>query len=60
MLKGIIKNIYFSEFTTNTFNDNINQGIYHEIFKDYITEKTNKIEVVEKKGFFSFLKRGNK
>lgn len=60
MLKGIIRNIYFSEFTTNTFNDNINQGIYHEIFKDYITEKTNKIEVVENKGFFSFLKRGYK
>ncbi len=52
-----IKNIFFSEYTTDSFNDNINQNIYHKIFKDYIAEKSNKLEVVEKKGLFSFFKK---
>lgn len=58
ILKQYIKHIYFSEYTTDTFNSNINTDMYHEIFKEYITEKSNKLEVVEKKGLFSFLKRG--
>ena len=43
ILKQYIKHIYFSEYTTDTFNSNINTDMYHEIFKEYIT---------------SFLKRG--
>lgn len=58
ILRQYIKYIYFSEFTTDAFNSSINTEIYHEIFKDYISEKSNKLEIVEKKGFFSFLKRG--
>lgn len=58
ILKDYVKNIYFSEYTTDTFNSSINTETYHEIFKDYIAEKSNKLEVVEKKGLFSFLKRG--
>ena len=58
ILKQYIKHIYFSEFTTDAFNSSINTETYHEIFKDYISEKSNKLEVVEKKGLFSFLKRG--
>ena len=42
----IVKNIFFSEYTSDTFNDNVNTEIYHEIFKDYIAEKSNKIEVI--------------
>lgn len=57
-LRGIIKNIYFSSYTTDAFKDNINDEIYHEIFKDYISEKSNKITVVEKKSIFGILKRG--
>lgn len=58
ILRQYIKHIYFSEFTTDAFNSSINTETYHEIFKDYISEKSNKLEIVEKKGFFSFLKRG--
>ena len=58
ILKRYIKHIYFSEFTTDTFNSNINIEIYHEIFKEYIAEKTKKFEIKDKKSLFSFLKRG--
>ena len=57
ILKRYIKHIYFSEFTTDAFNSNINIEIYHEIFKEYIAEKTKKLEIKDKKGLFSFLKR---
>lgn len=60
MLKGIIKNMYFSEYTTNTFADDINEGIYHKIFKEYVAEKSNKITVIEKKNFWDLFKRGAK
>lgn len=59
-LRGIVKNIFFSEYTSDTFNDNVNTEIYHEIFKEYIAEKSNKIEVIERNGIFSFWKRGRK
>ena len=59
-LRGIVKNIFFSEYTSDTFNDNVNTEIYNEIFKDYIAEKSNKIEVIEKNSIFNFLKRGKK
>lgn len=58
ILKRYIRNIYFSEFTTDPFNGNVNTEIYHEIFKEYITEKSNKLEIVEKKGLFGMFKRG--
>mgnify|MGYP000009508537 FL=1 len=57
LLSKVIKHIYFSDYTTDTFNNNINAETYHEIFKDYIAEKSNKLEVIEKKGLFSFLKK---
>lgn len=59
-LKGIIKNIYFSEYSPEVFSDSVNEDIYHEIFKEYIAEKSNKITVVEKRGIFDFLKRGKR
>lgn len=59
-LKGIIKNIYFSEYSPEVFSDCVNEDIYHEIFKEYIAEKSNKITVVEKRGIFDFLKRGKR
>ena len=58
ILKNYVKHIYFSEYTVDTFNSCINEETYHEIFKDYISEKSNKIEVVEKKGLFNLWKRG--
>ena len=57
LLSKVIKHIYFSDYTTDTFNNNINAETYHEIFKDYIAEKSNKLEVIEKKGLFSFWKK---
>lgn len=59
-LKKIFNNIFFSEYCKNIFEGNVNEKIYHEIFKDYITEKSNKITVIEKKGIFDFLKRGKR
>ena len=59
-LKKIFNNIFFSEYGKDIFAGNVNEKIYHEIFKDYITEKSNKITVIEKKGIFDFLKRGKR
>ena len=56
ILKDYVKNIYFSEYTTDAFSSNINTDIYHEIFKDYIVEKSKKLEIIEKKGLFALLK----
>ena len=54
------KNVFFSEYTTDSFNDNVNIKTYHKIFKDYIAEKSNKIEVIEKKGIFDFFRKGSR
>lgn len=58
LLKRYIKNIYYSNLVTDCFKDDVNTDIYHSIFKEYITEKSNKISVIEKKGLFNFLKGG--
>lgn len=58
LLKRYIKNIYYSDLVTDCFKDDVNTDIYHSIFKEYITEKSNKISVIEKKGLFNFLKGG--
>lgn len=60
MLKKYVKNMYFSEYTTDPFTDEVNESIYHKIFKEYIAEKSNKITVIEKKSMWDFLKRGKK
>lgn len=57
MLGGIFKNIYFSEYSPDPFKDNINTKIYHEIFKEYIEEKSNRITVIEKNAIFDIFKR---
>lgn len=57
-LKKYVKNLYFSNITTDTWNEDINSNIYHEVFKDYIAEKSNKLEVIEKKNIFSIFRRG--
>ena len=47
--KDYYKNTFFSEYTPDPFSIDVNNDIYHEIFKDYIAEKSNKIVVVEKR-----------
>lgn len=67
--KALIKNMgvygvktYFSKYAPNPFESDVNDEIYHKIFKDFIAEKSSKIEVLstKKKGIFSFFQRGNK
>ena len=59
-LKLFKKNIFFSEYSPNPFAYDKNTNIYHRIFKEYIIEKTNQIEIIEKHKFSFrniFLKR---
>lgn len=67
--KALIKNMgdygvktYFSNYTPNPFISDVNEEIYHKIFKVFIAEKSSKLEIVsnKKKSLFSFFKRGNK
>ena len=54
ILKGLSefkKNIYFSEYAPNPFDDEKNQNIYHRILKEFIIEKTNQLEIIEKNKF---------
>ncbi len=50
-LKEFKKNIFFSEYTPNPFAEDKNQMIYHRILKEYIIEKTNQVEILEKNKF---------
>lgn len=50
-LKHYRKNIFFSEYSPNSFAEDKNQNIYHKILKEYIIEKTNQVEIVEKNKF---------
>ncbi len=50
-LKHYKKNIFFSEYSPNPFSEDKNQNIYHKILKEYIIEKTNQVEILEKKKF---------
>ena len=65
----IIKNMgrfgiktYFSNYIPDPFISDNNDEIYHSIFKDYIAEKSSKLEVItkKKKGIFNIFRRGNK
>lgn len=54
ILKGLSefkKSIYFSEYAPNPFDDEKNQNIYHRILKEFIIEKTNQLEIIEKNKF---------
>jgi len=54
ILKGLSefkKNIYFSEYAPTPFDDEKNQNIYHRILKEFIIEKTNQLEIIEKNKF---------
>ena len=50
---------YFSEYTPNPFIPDKNEEIYHSIFKDFISEKSSKLELVPVKsnGIFNVFKR---
>lgn len=50
-LRKFKKNLFFSEYAPNPFSSEKNQMIYHKIFKDYIIEKTNQIEILENNKF---------
>ena len=50
-LKDLKKNIFFSEYAPNPFDSEKNQNIYHRILKEYIIEKTNQLEILEKNKF---------
>lgn len=39
--------IFFTEYTPNPFSTNVNLDIYHKIFKDYITEKSSKLTIID-------------
>lgn len=45
------KRIYFSEYTPDPFETDKNLNIYHRIFKEYIIEKTNQLEIIERNRF---------
>lgn len=50
-LKKFKKNIFFSEYSPNPYSEDKNQNIYHRILKEYIIEKTNQFEIIEKNKF---------
>lgn len=66
--KNIIHNMgkfcvktYFSNYNPDPFDPTNNEEIYHSIFKDFISEKSSKLEIVstKKKSIFDiFKKRG--
>ena len=59
--KDYYNNTYFSEYTPDPFVLDVNTEIYHDIFKDYIAEKSSKLVVVEKKkGILSKILGGKK
>lgn len=59
--KEYYANTYFSEYTPDPFVTDVNKEAYHQIFKDYIAEKSSKLVIVEKKkGIFSKLLGGKK
>lgn len=59
--KDYYNNTFFSEYTPDPFSADVNVDTYHEIFKDYIAEKSSKLVVVEKKkGIFSRILGGKK
>ena len=47
--KEYYNNTYFSEYAPDPFVADVNTEIYHQIFKDYIAEKSSKLVVVEKR-----------
>lgn len=51
---------YFSNYIPNPFEPILNENIYHKIFKEYILERSSKMEVFDKKrkGLFGLIKRG--
>ncbi len=57
-IKAVTPIFFFSSYTPDPFSIDVNNEIYQKILKDFITEKSNKVTVLEKKGIFNFLKRG--
>lgn len=57
-IKTITPLFYFSKYSPDPFSIDVNNEIYQKILKDFIIEKSNKVTVLEKKGKFSFWKRG--
>lgn len=64
--KSIIHNMgkfgvktYFSNYAPDPFIPDSNEEIYHNILKDFISEKSSKLEIVsnEKKSIFDILKK---
>lgn len=47
-LKKFKKNIFFSEYSPDPYSEDKNLNIYHKILKEYIIEKTNQLEIIEK------------
>ncbi|MCX8075249.1 MAG: hypothetical protein N2749_06680 [Clostridia bacterium] len=48
---------YFSNYIADPFEPTLNESIYHKIFKEYILEKSSRVEVVNKKKFNNLFKR---
>lgn len=63
--KDIIKNMgkfgaktYFSKYVPDIFDPTNNEEIYHSIFKEYIAEKSSKVDIVPiKKSIFNIFRR---
>lgn len=51
---------YFSNYIPDPFEPILNENIYHKIFKEYILERSSKMEILDKKrkGLFGLIKRG--
>ncbi len=52
---------HFSGYIPDPFLPDANDKIYHSIFKDYISEKSSKVEVIQKKkSIFDIFRKGQK
>ena len=53
---------YFSNYIPDPFIPDDNEKMYHSIFKDYIAEKSSKLEVIplKKKNIFDIFRKGHK
>jgi hypothetical protein len=53
---------YFSKYTPDPFLPDNNDEIYHDIFKDFIAEKSSKLELIpiKRKSIFDIFKRGSR
>lgn len=50
---------YFSNYIPNPFDHILNENLYHKMFKEYISERNSRVEVLNKKKLFGIFKRSD-